>query len=413
MLNYAPIRLNYSGLEKRVKFGRFNRYVIWLPFLLFLFVILPNALAHQLGEGYIFLRVLEQHIEGRVELTLSDLDDAVGLDRDKDGKINDQELMANLDMVKSYILGKLKFGVKGIPLPYHFGDHKIVNISSSRFLMIDFVIENPLPISKIEILDIEYTLLFEIGPNQRGLVVLEENTHMGLVKNSERVALILTPKRPHKKLNLATNSLLKEFVIFVGQGIWHIWIGIDHILFIIVLILISVVTRKHRVWQSVSNFGDALINLIKIITLFTVAHSITLCLAALGVVQLSPRIVESAIAASVVIAALNNLFPVFGRRDWLIIFCFGLFHGLGFASVLGHLILNQQSLLAALLGFNIGVEIGQLAIVCISFPIFYMVRKTKFYEPVFIKIGSVSIGVLAALWFIERAFEIDPIIAIF
>ena len=385
----------------------------WSTFLITLFVFLSNTDAHQLGEGYIFLRVHEQHIEGSVELTLSDLDDAVGLDQNKDGKINDNELNAKLDIVKSYILKKLEFGINDISLPYHFADYKIVNISSSRFLMIDFVIDSPKPVSEIEILDINYSLLFEIGPNQRGLVVIEENTHTGLVNNIEKVALILTPKQPHKKLNLTSNSLFKEFVIFVGQGIWHIWIGIDHILFIITLILISVVTRKEGVWQPVSNFRSAIINLIKIVTLFTIAHSITLCLAASGVVQLSPRIVESTIAASVVIAAANNLIPIFGRRDWLIIFCFGLFHGLGFASVLGHLIFNKQSLVAALLGFNVGVEIGQLGVVCLSFPIFYLLRKTTFYSSVFIKIGSVCIGVLAGIWFIERAFELEPIFGIF
>ena len=403
--------MTIDGRKYCVELRRRRLHIGTFAFFFFFSVFVPETVAHQLGEGYIFLSVDGQTIKGKVELTLGDLDDAVGLDQDKDGKINDDELNAKLDIVKAYILRRLKFGVNDSPLPYHLKDHKIVNVSSSRYLMIDFVIDSPEPIP--EVLDIEYSLLFEVDPNQRGLVVIEENTNTGLVNKTEKVALILTPKQPHKKLDLAGNSLLKEFVIFIGEGIWHIWIGIDHILFIVVLILISVVSRQNGIWAPVSNFRNALFNLVKIVTLFTIAHSITLCLAALGFVQLSSRIVESVIAASVVVAALNNLVPIFGRKDWLIIFCFGLFHGMGFASVLGDLIFNKQSLVAALFGFNIGVEIGQLGIVCVSFPIFYVLRKTKFYSPVFIKIGSVCIGAIAAIWFTERAFELEPIIGIF
>ena len=115
----------------------------------------------------------------------------------------------------------------------------------------------------------------------------------------------------------------------------------------------------------------------KVVTAFTVAHSITLSLAALGVISLPSRLVESAIAASVVLAALNNVCPVVYGGRWIIAFCFGLIHGFGFASVLTDLGLPQDSLLLALVAFNLGVELGQLAIVAVFLPIAYALRGRR------------------------------------
>jgi hypothetical protein len=145
---------------------------------------------------------------------------------------------------------------------------------------------------------------------------------------------------------------------------------------------------------------------LKIVTAFTLAHSITLSLATLGVFSLPSRWVESAIAASVVLAALNNLWPLFHGRRWAMAFAFGLIHGFGFASVLADLGLPQGTLALALVGFNVGVEIGQLAIVAAFLPLAFMLRDTRFYQRGVFVGGSAAIAMLAALWFAERAFAL-------
>jgi hypothetical protein len=149
---------------------------------------------------------------------------------------------------------------------------------------------------------------------------------------------------------------------------------------------------------------EAAVDVLKIVTAFTLAHSITLSLATLGVVSLPTRWVESAIAASVVLAALNNVFAVVGGRRWIVAFAFGLIHGFGFASVLSDLGLAQTTLALALVGFNVGVEGGQLVIVAIFLPLAYELRRSRFYTwGVFIG-GSLVIAALAGIWFAERAF---------
>ena len=147
--------------------------------------------------------------------------------------------------------------------------------------------------------------------------------------------------------------------------------------------------------------------MLKVVTAFTVAHSITLSLAALGVVSLPSRFVESAIAASVVFAALNNLRGTIERRRWVMAFVFGLIHGFGFASALADLGLPTQALALALVGFNVGVELGQMAIVVAFIPFAFWLRATKFYRVGVLVVGSILVALIAAYWFIQRAFDVQ------
>ncbi|HEY5800464.1 MAG TPA: HupE/UreJ family protein, partial [Burkholderiaceae bacterium] len=151
------------------------------------------------------------------------------------------------------------------------------------------------------------------------------------------------------------------------------------------------------------------LDVLKIVTAFTLAHSITLSLAALGFVSLPTRVVESAIAASVMLAAANNIWPLFqGRRAWAA-FGFGLLHGFGFASVLRDLGLPQGALALSLAGFNVGVELGQLAIVAVFLPLAYAARTHSYYRKAVLRGGSALIMGLALVWLIERVFDLKLI----
>ena len=117
--------------------------------------------------------------------------------------------------------------------------------------------------------------------------------------------------------------------------------------------------------------------------------------------------VESVIAASVVAAALNNIVPIFRGHIGFVVFGFGLFHGFGFASVLSHLITNRSNLIVDLLGFNVGVELGQIGIVLVAFPVLVGLRNTVFYRRMLLPVGSAIIMLLASGWLVERVFDLD------
>src|SRR2546429_1283833 len=225
---------------------------------------------------------------------------------------------------------------------------------------------------EVATLEISYSLFADLDPQHRGLLRLEHGA-------ATRTA-IFGPERATQTFELAKISALTQFVDYAREGVWHIWIGFDHILFLLSLLLPAVLVFDAGRWQAVPRFPPAFWDVFKIVTSFTVAHSITLSLAALGVISLPSRLVESAIATSVVLAALNNVFPLVHGRRWVVAFAFGLIHGFGFASVLRDLGLPQGALLIALVGFNLGVEVGQLAIVSAFLPVAYALRASWFYR---------------------------------
>ena len=177
--------------------------------------------------------------------------------------------------------------------------------------------------------------------------------------------------------------------------------------FLVALVLPSVLLRRDERWQPVQEIRGTLWSVVKIVTLFTIAHTITLTLATLQIIELPARLVESVIAASVAFAALNNVYPVLTRGMGFVVFTFGLFHGFGFANVLQDLITSPKTLVVDLLGFNLGVEIGQIAIVAVVVPILYLLRSQRFYIPLVLKSGSAVIGALAVLWLMERSFNLS------
>jgi hypothetical protein len=159
-------------------------------------------------------------------------------------------------------------------------------------------------------------------------------------------------------------------------------------------------------WLPATRFRDTFWDVFKVATSFTVAHSITLSLAALSVIALPSRLVESTIALSVVLAALNNIWPLVHGRRWTVAFGFGLIHGFGFASVLADLGLPRDVLLLALVGFNVGVELGQLAIIAAFLPVAYAMRGSWAYRRLVFVGGSATIALIAAVWMVERMFDL-------
>jgi hydrogenase/urease accessory protein HupE len=175
---------------------------------------------------------------------------------------------------------------------------------------------------------------------------------------------------------------------FFPLGIEHILTGYDHLLFLLALML----------------RGGGLWSLLKIITAFTLAHSITLALAALDVIVLPSALVESVIALSIAYVALENLLPRYAAsRRWAVSFLFGLAHGFGFSSVLREIGLPKENLLLALLNFNLGVEVGQLTVVLLVVPIL-MRLKSRPWEPRVVATVSGVILAVGLVLFVERAF---------
>ncbi len=353
------------------------------------------AHAHKPSDSYLVVKAEAGRIEGQWDIALRDLEYAIGLDADGNGEITWGELSARHNDLASYALARLEVRAGDAACALQVTDHLVDQHSDGAYAVIRFSGAGCPPSGR---LTIRYGLFFDLDPTHRGLARIEA---AGVTQTA-----VFGPERPEQSFDLVAPSLLSQIVAYVREGVWHIWIGFDHVLFLISLLLPAVWMRVAKQWQPVPRFASAFWEVFRVVTAFTIAHSITLSLAALELVSLPSRLVESVIAASVVLAALNNLFPVINERRWAMAFAFGLIHGFGFASVLTDLGLPSGSLLSALFGFNLGVELGQLAIVALFLPLAYALRNTWFYRRVVFAGGSVVVVILAATWLVERAFDI-------
>jgi hypothetical protein len=352
------------------------------------------AQAHKPSDSYLTLKVHDKGIDGQWDIALRDLDFAIGLDANGNGEITWDEVRSKHDAIAAYALSRLKLSENGHACPTHAVQHLIDSHTDGTYEVLRFTSACP----EAAALSVQYHLFADIDPQHKGLLRLESE--------GQTATAVFDPDNPDQVFQLAGQSRLTQFGEYVRHGIWHIWIGFDHILFLLSLLFPAVLLFNGKKWQPAQSFKASLVDVLKIVSAFTVAHSITLTLATLHIISLPSRWVESAIALSVVVAALNNVFPLFQGSRWIAAFAFGLIHGFGFASVLTDLGLPQGVLLLALVGFNLGVEIGQLAIVGVFLPIAYALRGTRLYRGLILNSASTVIALIATVWLVERMFDI-------
>ena len=358
--------------------------------------LLSSAAAHKSSDSYLSLRLNGQEIIGQWDVALRDLDYALGLDSNNDGIITWGELRSRQGQVASYLLSRLRFNSDGKPCTTRVIEHLVDDHSDGAYEVLKFATDCAEP---PQILEIGYDFFFDLDPQHRGLLRFEANgqTHTA----------VLSPSQKTWRLDGGSVSWIRTFLDYFNEGVWHIWTGYDHILFLCSLLLPAVLSRRAGQWTGVTGYGEAFRNVLKIVTAFTLAHSITLSLAVLGFISIPSRLVESAIALSVIAAALNNLRPLVQDRLWLVAFGFGLVHGLGFANVLVELGLPAGALAVALVSFNLGVEAGQLAIVSVILPAAYLCRHRWFYPRLVLGAGSCAIAAVASIWLIERGLNVS------
>ena len=355
------------------------------------------AFAHKPSDSYLTLTVAGDTISGQWDIALRDLDYAIGLDSNQDRTITWGEVKARHGEIAAYALSRLKLGPAGAACQPKIGEHLIDTHSDGAYAVLRFTAACTTAPAALEI---DYRLFFDIDPQHRGLL----NLSAGAVNQTA----IFSAETPQQKFTLAEASWGAQFAAYLKEGVIHIWTGYDHILFLLSLLLPAVLVwpAAGRSWTPAPDFKAALSGVVKVVTAFTLAHSLTLTLAALGIAGLPSRLVESMIAASVILAALNNIYPVITGQRWIVAFGFGLIHGFGFASVLIDLGLPERALAVALAAFNLGVEAGQLAIVMAFLPLAYAIRGTAFYQRGVLVGGSSVVAAIAAVWFIQRAFNL-------
>ena len=406
-------------------------------------VVGSTAQAHKASDSYLQVDATDQGLSVRWDIALRDLDAALDLDTDVDGKLTWAEVKAGWPRIQAYALARLTIEGCVLQPTQQALERRNDGAYAVLFLTSDCVPVKPLVIS--------YTLLREVDPTHRGIaritrtgaalvLTLLDPTHPATVAAvgpsaawplvpvagsastaPSSSAVNVTPMSATSALATPSAGSVINSVAgptsgtaapgsgFLLDGIRHILSGYDHVLFLLCLLLPSVMRRTPDGWQPVARLSQAIMPVAGIVSAFTVAHSITLGLAATRVVMLTPAFIEPAIAVTIILAALDNVWPIFPVRRVVVTFFFGLIHGFGFASVLAELNLPTVDFAWALLEFNVGLELGQLLIVVSVTALLFMLRQQTHYRSWVIRGGSCAAVIVGVLWLIERTANVSLI----
>ena len=361
------------------------------------------AHAHKASDSYLQIDAgAPTGIAVRWDIALRDLDAALDLDGDEDGKLTWGEVKAAWPRIEAYALPRL--AVAGCPLKPTGRALERRNDGAYAVLLLASDCAAPPTFS------ITYTLLREIDPTHRGVAKIQRAGQvptLALLDPTRSGASSAGETAARADGGTAAHVEPTDSAGFLKEGVRHILTGYDHVLFLLCLLLPSVMRRTPAGWRPVERISQAVWPVVGIVSAFTVAHSITLGLAATKVVSLPSAFIEPAIAVTIILAALDNVWAVFPVRRVIVTFVFGLIHGFGFAGVLAELDLPAARFAWALLQFNLGLEVGQLLIVVAVTALLFLLRRGALYPGLVIRGGSVAAMLVGAVWLIERTANVS------
>lgn len=364
------------------------RYVMLLSLLL----TATFVQAHESSTAYLNLSTNEERtVSAEYEISLRDLALLIEIDPNKDNQVNWAEVKSQTALIEQLITSKIR--LEGDAQQCQITEFSPLAINTRggfNYLYTSFELKCEQPVDSLD-----YQILTGIDANHRLI----------LTQASDDTPLQVLTVGQHSIGSEANSGWISTVANFLKSGIHHLLIGWDHLLFLFVLLIPAVYMRKEKTLLAVPKPKAALLEVFWIATSFTLAHSITLTLAALQIISIPARFIESVIALSIAFAALNNLVPMLRVRAIYLAFVFGLIHGFGFANVLVDLPLATSERVLALLSFNIGIELGQLVFIIAVFPIALLLRHTQFYKWIIFYIGSLISILIALWWFFERAIQ--------
>jgi hypothetical protein len=383
------------------------RITIGLLLALFTLAIPITAQAHATSTSYLVAEESGNDVSLTWDVAVADMHWALDLDADGDGNITWREVESRRDDIAALAVAHLNITRSGRACAPRLEDLLVTGHAGEPHLSLAFRAScgRAEPASSAAAsasttsrrpagpLTLSATLFFDKDATQRTLI--DVSTPAG------QFTSILSPAETTWREPPAP-SISETFSTFVGQGLWHVWVGYDHLAFLLLLLLPGVLKRTGTGWQGTGSFGETARDLFRIITAFTLAHSVTLALAATGTVHVPVRPIEIAIALSIIVAGLLNLFPAAARARLALAFGFGLIHGFGFANALAELGTHGARLVPTLAGFNIGVELAQISLVLLVLPFLLRARNSLFYAWRFMPVVSIVAAMAGAAWVAQR-----------
>lgn len=374
---------------------------------------ISTAGAHQASDAFLSIALEStpaDSIRTRWDIALRDLDAQMDLDRDRDGRLSWGEIRERRPAIIELANDALTFALGGVACTPGRSELSLARRGEGVYAVLDTVHRcaggggqagqagEPVP------LVVRYALFRGLDPGHRAILTSAGETRV-LANDGQPAALTVAigrrPGRPD-----ASGARTSPFASFVANGMHHILIGWDHLAFLALLVMPSVLVRRAGHWHPAADWRGSLRALLVTVTAFTLSHSISLSLAVLDVVVPPPWLIEPLIALSIVAAAAMNLWPREAVRPWRVAFGFGFIHGFGFAGALAEADVTGSGLALALAGFNLGVELGQLAFITLIWLPLWLVRSSRTWQHRAVPAGSMAMGALGIGWFIQRVIDL-------
>jgi hypothetical protein len=359
-----------------------------------------SAAAHTASDAYVQVARTDDGVAVRWDVALRDLDAVMPLDSDVDGRLTWGELRRALPALAQHVLPQLQ--MPGCALLLR--DTTLEQRGDGMYLAWHL----HAPCTPPDPVALRYRFMAGIDATHRAIASIrtpDGRTEARVLVHSHEAAAASRPAAPGEADPVESASGVPSAAApggFVQEGMRHLLGGFDHLLFLACLLLPAALRREDGRWRPMPRARDALRPTVRVVTLFTVAHSTTMVLAALGHVRLAPAIVEPLIAATIAAAALDNVVPLFGRWRDAVTFGFGFVHGFGFAGVLAELALPTREFGLALLQFNLGLELAQLGVVVLAVPVLVLFSRRPAYARWALPGASLAATALAIAWFAER-----------
>jgi hypothetical protein len=380
-----------------------NRCVLILLFTLLHFF----SSAHPMPGSVVSLSVMENNIAGEAKMSLLDLEAALKI-----------ELSDTLNFNTPFFIDYFRQHIKassGKELwttavdSLRITTETDIHVGKYQEVLIWFTMTPPQRKSLRNFL-LNYDVIIHQVITHKILVYLKSDWKNGIQAEDESKPIgtiytnFMIGAGEYQPLNvrLEDGSWWKGFKVITNLGMQHIREGTDHLLFLIVLLLPATLLKKEKQWGAYGGLKYSVTRLLKIVTAFTIGHSLTLGIGALGWVHLPTQPVEVLIAISILVSAIHAIYPVFAGREMYVAAGFGLIHGLAFAGVLSDMNLSAGTLAVSILGFNIGIELMQLFIIALVVPWLILLSKTKAYKWIRIS-GAILAAIAAVFWVIERS----------
>ncbi|MBL7817461.1 MAG: HupE/UreJ family protein [Saprospiraceae bacterium] len=378
---------------------------------LFLILFAVNALlAHPSPNTLIFLDIKADGVAAELRLPVSELGTAI---RPTAPRTADELMGSFKDSLRLYLQAHITpLSMDGQKWSVEVGDMQLENVSNTqeRGTLQDIIVKlwlKPPTGANSRQFILNYDVVMHQVVTHSALVSIRQDWETGVVaEHPAEVGIIAVEPRNNQifplVISLESKGLWGGFWSMVGLGRKHISEGTDHLLFLLVLLLAAPLLVSGKKWGNFGGTRYAFMRLLKIITAFTIGHSLTLLAGAVGWLRLPSQPIEVLIAFSILISAIHAIRPIFPNRETFVAAGFGLIHGLAFANTLSDLDLNATAMTLSILGFNIGIELQQLLVVALTVPsLILLSQQPKIYD--IVRIGSATLAALAAsAWIIER-----------